>query len=58
MEKDDIEIYLDKYIEKFDSNFPYFLVRGMSKKEMIKIIKESLETGKPYEPKIEEDCYY
>jgi hypothetical protein len=58
MEKDDIEIYLDKYIEKFDSNFPYFLVRGMSKKEMIKIIKESLKTGKPYEPEIEEGCYY
>ncbi|MGD1817985.1 MAG: hypothetical protein ACPKNR_13210 [Pleomorphochaeta sp.] len=58
MENDNIEIYLDKYIEKFDSNFPYFLVRGMSKNEIIKIINKSLETGKPYEPEIEEGCYY
>ncbi|MCY1152914.1 MAG: hypothetical protein OWP43_10920 [Sphaerochaetaceae bacterium] len=58
MKKDDIEIYLDKYIEKFDSNFPHFLVRGMSKEEMIKIIKEILETGNHYEPEIEEGYYY
>ncbi len=58
MEKDNIEIYLNKYNEKFDSNFPYFLVRGMSKEEMIKIIENSLETGKPYEPEIEEGYYY
>lgn len=49
---------LDEYREKFDEQFPLMLVRGMTDDEIIKIIDECLESGKPYEPKLDPDVLY
>lgn len=40
---------IEKYTEKFGS-FPYFLTMGMSKADLIALIKDSLSSGEEIEP--------
>lgn len=42
---------LEKYAEQFAENFPLFMVRNLNEDEIIKIIDDCIESGKPYEPK-------
>lgn len=49
---------LEKYRETFGEQFPLMLCMGMPDKEIIKIIDECLDSGKPYEPEIEKDVLY
>lgn len=58
MDNISLEQYIDMYVEKFNQSFPYFLIRGTSKEEMIQIIKDCLKTGNPYEPEILDGCLY
>ena len=53
-----IEEMLLKYADTFEENFPTFSVMGMSEKEIIKRIEESLKNGIPFEPEIDEDVLY
>lgn len=49
---------LKKYENEFGEQFPLMLFRGVDEKKIEKIIKECLEKGKPYEPKLEDGIYY
>lgn len=49
---------LDEYRAKFGEQFPLMLVQGMEDREIIKIIDECLESGKPYEPDLDSDTVY
>ena len=40
---------LEKYVEKFNTNFPIMMMRGTPSSEIIKLIEEALKTGVPYE---------
>lgn len=54
------ELYdlLEKYVERFEENFPFFLVMGMSDEEIRKQLEESLETGEPFRPEVDPDMIY
>ena len=41
---------LEKYVEKFNANFPIMRMRGTPSSEIINLIEEALKTGVPYEP--------
>ena len=58
MSSSKLEKLLSEYVEKFDENFPAFLVMGMSADEMIEQLEKSIETGKPYKVKINPDYIY
>lgn len=47
-----------EYSEKFNDNFPVFIVRNLGKDEIIRLAKEAIENNKPYEPEIEEGAIY
>ena len=36
------------YVERFNENFPVFMLRNMEETEMIVLIKNCLDHGKPY----------
>ena len=46
-----------EYSEKFDDNFPVFIVSNLSEEE-IRLAKEAIKNNKPYEPEIEEGAIY
>lgn len=46
-----MEQKLEEYADRFDENFPLFIVRNMDEDEIIKVIDECLEKGEPYEVK-------
>ncbi len=46
------------YSKKFNESFPIFMVMGMSDEEIEKIIKDSIETGIKYKPKVVKDAVY
>lgn len=43
------------YIERFDENFPFFLVRHLEESEQKALIQKALDTGKKYDPESELD---
>ncbi len=49
---------LTKYAEKFDENFPIFLVMGMSDEEIDNQIEKSIKANKPYKPEVNDDYDY
>jgi len=53
-----IDELLLKYVDKFNENFPTFLVLGIEDKDLIKLLEKSIKTEKKYEPKIIEDVLY
>ena len=55
---DEFEDLLNKYVERFNENFPIFLVMGMGEEEVKIQIEESLETGKPFNPDMDQDKDY
>ena len=40
---------MDKYKDKFGECFPLMLTRGMSDKQIMKLVKKCLDDNKPYE---------
>jgi hypothetical protein len=55
---DEFDNLLGKYVERFEENFPIFLVLWMGGEEICKLLEESLETGKPFRPKVDRDNIY
>ena len=49
---------LNKYIEKFDANFPLFMFKGVDDQEIINIIEKCINENKPYETEIEKGVLY
>lgn len=49
---------LIKYADTFGENFPLFMCMGMDDEEIIKIIKDCLKNGVPYEAEQEENTVY
>ncbi len=47
-----LQEYRNKYLDKFEENFPLFHFMGVDEEEIIEIIKHCLDTGNPYD----EDC--
>lgn len=46
--KDALDDYLFRYIDRFGENFPTCCVRGMDDEEMIETIKKCLADNEPY----------
>lgn len=44
-----LEQALEAYADRFDENFPIFYLRGMPESELIRLIQDCLNQGKPYE---------
>lgn len=49
---------LIKYADTFGENFPLFMCMGMDDEEVMKIIKNCLKDGVPYEVEQEENAVY
>lgn len=49
---------LIKYADKFNENFPLFVVRDLSEKEIKDIIQKCLDENKPYEIETDSDRFY
>lgn len=47
-----------EYSEKFDDNFPVFIVSNLSEEEIIRLANEAIKNNKPYKPEIEEGAIY
>lgn len=41
---------LIKYVERFNENFPLFMVMGMEDEEVDALIQKCLDEGTPYRP--------
>lgn len=41
---------IGKYLDRFDENFPLFMVRGMDDEEIKALIQKCLDEGIPYHP--------
>lgn len=41
---------IEQYAEKFNENFPLFVLMGMDDEEVEAIIQECLDKGTPYRP--------
>ena len=46
--KDELDAYLFRYIDRFGENFPTCFVMGMGDEEMIGTIKKCLADNEPY----------
>ena len=53
-----IEAKRVNYQERFSDQFPRMLFQGVFDAELVAIIDECLEIGKPYEPALEPGCLY
>ena len=49
---------LIEYSEKFNDNFPIYIVSDLSEEEVIRLAKEAMETNTPYKPLVEEGVVY
>lgn len=49
---------LIQYADKFNENFPMFIVGNKSESEIESIIQNCLDEGKPYDVETKEDCFY
>jgi len=49
--------WLFKYIDTFDENFPTHMMMGKSEEEIVSIIKNCIEEGKPYKVEGEGNIY-
>lgn len=41
---------IERYVERFNENFPLFAVMGMTDEEVEATIQECLDKGTPYKP--------
>jgi hypothetical protein len=53
-----LEQALDRYREKFDDTFPTFAVMDLNETELVELIEQHIQEGKPYEPNYEDDTDY
>ena len=49
---------LDEYRNKFGDQFPLMLCMSMTEDEIMELIQDCIDKGKPYEPEIEEGHIY
>lgn len=45
---DEMEILLEEYQDKFNENFPFFLVQDATDKQLIKILKTAIKLNRKY----------
>ena len=53
-----MEEKLNQYAKHFGENFPIFIARNLTEKEIIKIIDKCINENKPYEVTTDDDCDY
>lgn len=46
------------YADKFNQNFPLFMLRGIPEDEIIRLIKKAIEDDKPYKPEMQTGALY
>jgi len=49
---------LQEYLDKFDENFPTFLVMGIGDERMIELLEKAIKTNTKYEPELIEGAIY
>lgn len=49
---------LQEYLDKFDENFPTFMVMGIGDEAMIELLEKSIKENKKYIPKVIENAIY
>lgn len=45
---DELEILLEEYQDKFNENFPFFLVQDATDKQLIQILKTAVKLNRKY----------
>ncbi len=55
---DVLDELLKRYTDKFNDNFPIFMVRDMPEYEIVKAIKKAIEENKAFVVEVEENCLY
>lgn len=45
---DELEILLEEYQDKFNENFPFFLVQDATDKQLIQILKIAIKLNRKY----------
>lgn len=53
-----MEVLIKKYVERFDENFPLFMLGSMSDDEIKALIEDCLAKGEPYRPEDNVDVVY
>ena len=49
---------LNEYVNKFNENFPIFIVRNLEDDEIMRLIREAIDKNEPYVPEIDESAIY
>ena len=49
---------IKQYTERFNDNFPLFLTRHLDDEEREALIRQCLESNKPYDPDLDDDADY
>lgn len=58
MTDDEFDKLFKQYRERFGEPLPLMMLQGCSNEYMAELIKESLESGEPYDPVIEPGILY
>lgn len=53
-----MDTLLDKYLARFDEQFPLMLFRSKSDEEICSVIQQCLDDDKPYSPELDPDSNY
>lgn len=55
---DELEILLEEYQDKFNENFPFFLVQDATDKQLIKLLKTAIKLNRKYTSDMGEDILF
>lgn len=55
---DEMEILLEEYQDKFNENFPFFLVQDATDKQLIKLLKTAIKLNRKYTSDMGEDILF
>lgn len=53
-----MEKLLEEYVDKFNENFPIFLLKGIDEDEIMEMIKKCIDEDKPCEIEVDENDDY
>jgi hypothetical protein len=55
---DEMEILLEEYQDKFNENFPFFLVQDATDKQLIKLLKTAIKLNRKYTSDMGKDILF
>ena len=55
---DEMEILLEEYQDKFNENFPFFLVQDATDKQLIKLLKTAIKLNRKYTSNMGKDILF